>query len=111
MSERSVPHWRFVAALLAGLVLFAGCGQAKAPVSDAPTESKDIPKLIQKLDSKRRSDRSTAADYLGVLGANGELGEQQQAVLTKLQELAQKDKEEVVKKAATDAIAKIQGGG
>ncbi|MBX3412503.1 MAG: HEAT repeat domain-containing protein [Pirellulales bacterium] len=111
MKRRLAPRLRFVAVALAGLMLIVGCGQSKAPLNTTLPVAQDVPKLMQMLESKKRTDRAAAASYLAALAEKGQLGDQSQAALTKLQELAQKDKEETVKRAAADAIAKFQGSG
>ena len=111
MSERLISRSQFFLIVVASM-FWLGCGNATAPVDTAIPLAKNVPQLLQNLDDKSsRSKRSTAANYLGDLGASGELGEEKDKVVAKLQEVAKKDKEPIVKKAATDAIAKIQGGG
>lgn len=110
MSERLISRSQFLLVVSASM-FWLGCGNPSAPVDAALPLAKNVPQLLQNLDDKSRPTRRSAANYLGDLGASGELGEEKDKVLAKLQEVAQKDKEPLVKKAATEAIAKIQGGG
>jgi hypothetical protein len=105
MSRSSL--WVIAVVSLVGL----GCGRAAAPLNTATPLGQDIPRLIQRLDSKVVTERASAIVYLGELGAKGELGEEEEKILAKLREMGQKDESDIVKKRASEAIAKIQGGG
>jgi len=109
MSERLVSRSQFLLTVAVSM-FWLGCGSSSAPVDTALPLAKNVPQLLQDLDHKSRPKRSAAANYLGDLGASGELGEEKDKVLAKLREVEKKDKEPVVKKAVAAAIAKIEGG-
>jgi len=108
MGERSVMRSRLWVVIAASL-LWVGCGPAKAPLNSQPPLDQQIPQLIQNLDSKSRTQRNSAVNFLATLGEKGQLGEDQEKILAKLREMQQKDESEIVKKSAAEAIAKIEG--
>lgn len=90
----------FVAAVS---ITLAGCGHS------GPTESNTVPiddvdALMQMLASETPEIRSVGARRLGNLGAAAD------PAVPKLQELANGDPDEGVRKLANDALQKIQGG-